>query len=101
MTKAKDEVRRSSCSECPNSFELIPPADREYTVPREKPKSEDYIKRIYECNGEGHRNTIYWEKEEFFVVSGKIGANESPPYKSTRYGHDVGLHGVGVDGDSS
>jgi len=38
---------RASCSQCPSTFELIPPAEREYSVPREKPKTDDYRKRIY------------------------------------------------------
>lgn len=58
---------KASCSECPSMFELIPPADKSYRNPREKPTSDDYIKRIYECE-EGHRNTIYWEKDAKTVV---------------------------------
>ena len=54
---------RTSCKECPSSFELIPPADTDYSVPREKPKTEDYIQIIYECAEEQHRNTIYWERK--------------------------------------
>ena len=64
-------MTRASCKECPSSYELIPPADTDYSVPREKPKTEDYIQRIYECAEEGHRNTIYWEKEEHIMMSTK------------------------------
>ena len=56
-------MTKSACKDCPNTFELIPPADKEYTIPREKPQTDDYIERFYECE-EGHKNTIYWEKED-------------------------------------
>jgi hypothetical protein len=62
--------RRASCAECPSSFELIPPADLTYTEPREKPISDDHIKRIYECDEQHHRNTIYWEKRSTGHVAG-------------------------------
>jgi len=66
---------RAQCAECPNSFELIPPADASYKIPKEKPTSDDYIKRVYECE-EGHRNTIYWEKEPTIMASvGKNGVD--------------------------
>jgi len=55
---------KSSCSECPSNFELIPPADKSYSEPKEKPESDDHLKRIYECDDEGHRNTIYWHKKK-------------------------------------
>lgn len=61
---------KASCSECPSSYELVPPPDPNYKVPREKPTSDDYIKRIYECEN-GHLNTIYWEKEWFGMASTK------------------------------
>jgi hypothetical protein len=57
-------VDRRSCSECPGSFELTPPADSEYCVPKEKPSNDDHIRRIYECE-DNHINTIYWHKKEF------------------------------------
>jgi hypothetical protein len=66
---------KASCSECPSSFELIPPADSAYNVPKEKPTTEDYIKRIYECDDEKHRNTIFWQKTESFVISQKSRRN--------------------------
>ena len=61
---------KTSCSECPGSYELIPPADPNYRIPREKPTSDDYVKRVYECE-KGHRNTIYWEKKAFAMASTK------------------------------
>lgn len=61
--------RRASCSQCPSTYELVPPAEQEYSVPREKPRTEDYRKRIYECEDEQHQNIIYWEKQEHFFVS--------------------------------
>ena len=48
---------------CPSTFKLVPPADIRYKYSREKPTGEDYVKRIYECEDEQHRNTIYWEPE--------------------------------------
>lgn len=62
---------KASCPECPGTYVLIPPPDPEYKVPREKPTSEDHIKRYYECDQEKHRITIYWHKEPFFVASSR------------------------------
>lgn len=53
----------ASCSECPSTFKLVPPADIRYKYPREKSTVEDCIKRVYECEDESHRNTIYWEPD--------------------------------------
>jgi hypothetical protein len=84
-------MTKASCSECPSSFELIPPADPEYNTPRQKPESDDYIKRIYECDEEHHRNTIYWEKEEAIFVSGRSSDTNKgelearSEFRSTRY----------------
>ena len=61
-------TEKASCVECPSTFELVPPADKSYKNPREKPTSDDHIKRIYECEAEGHRNTVYWEKDPDPVV---------------------------------
>ena len=74
-------VEKAQCSECPNSFEIIPPADLSYKIPREKPTTDDNIKRIYECP-EGHRNTIYWEKKSFVIATASIDVEEglSPKY---------------------
>ena len=59
-------TERASCSECPGSFELIPPADKDYCVPKlSEPEPADFIKRFYECESEGHRNTIYWTKKDY------------------------------------
>jgi hypothetical protein len=54
-------MTRASCKGCPSSYELIPPPDADYSVPREKAQTDDYIERICECE-EGHRNTIYCRK---------------------------------------
>jgi hypothetical protein len=64
-------MTKASCKECPSSFELVPPADTDYSIPRERHQTENYIERIYECVDEGHRNTIYWEKEEDGIMSTK------------------------------
>lgn len=66
---SKQQNRRASCSECPGTYELIPPPDPEYSEPKEKPTSEDNTKRIYECDVEHHRNTIYWHKKEYFFAT--------------------------------
>ena len=80
--KNKDTDERSaSCSECPSTFKLVPPADQRYVNPREKPTDEDYIKRIYECEDERHRNTVYWGKKDTTVhvaTSRKPRANQLP-----------------------
>lgn len=69
-------MTKASCNKCPSSFELIPPADDAYSEPHEKPQTDDYIERFYECEEEGHRNTIYWEKKKHFVVSSKRPSTE-------------------------
>jgi hypothetical protein len=56
-------MSRAQCSECPSSFELVPPADPEYSIPKlGQPSDPDYIKRIYECDDEKHRNTVWWTR---------------------------------------
>jgi hypothetical protein len=62
---------RASCPECPGTYELVPPTDPEYEFPKEKPTSEDHIKRYYEWDQEKHRVTVYWKKKEYFVESSK------------------------------
>jgi hypothetical protein len=64
-------LAKASCKECPSSFELVPPADTEYSIPREIHQTDNYIERNYECADKGHRNTIYWEKEEHGLMSTK------------------------------
>jgi hypothetical protein len=71
---------KRSCSECPETFNLFPPADKDYNVAKEKPTSDDHIKRIYEC-GEGHRNTIYWHKNEGKIVYEKRKAEEAVRFR--------------------
>lgn len=56
-------IREASCSECPSTYELVPPPDSSYSEPKEKSDSDDNIKRIYECEN-GHRNTIYWHRRK-------------------------------------
>ena len=65
----KQQNRRTSCSECPSTYELVPPADPAYSEPKEKPTSDDNIKRIYVCDGEHHRNTIYWHKKDVLFAT--------------------------------
>lgn len=72
----KTQFRITQCSECQGRYELVPPADPRYTIPREKPTSDDYIKRVYECDEEHHLNTIYWEQAAFVMVSLKYRTEE-------------------------
>jgi hypothetical protein len=88
------QSRRASCSECPGTYELVPPSDLEYSEPKEKPTSDDNLKRIYECDEEGHRNTIYWHKKEFQVASSEyvtegLRQGDLQDYKSTRHGRGL------------
>lgn len=57
-----------SCSECPSTFRLVPPADTRYDLPREKSTGDDFIKRIYECEDNNYLNTIFWEKTDHKIV---------------------------------
>ena len=84
-----EQNKRASCSECPGTFELVPPADAAYTEPHEKPSSDDYLKRVYECNEEHHRNTIYWEKHVPIVVSSSYATPEMNERHSRRNWDDV------------
>ena len=49
---------RGLCYACTSSFEIIPPLDLEYCVPREQPKTTDYLSRIYECEESHHRSSL-------------------------------------------
>jgi hypothetical protein len=82
------EIRKSACSKCPSSFELIPPADPNYSEPKENPTSDDYLKRFYECEEENHQNTIYWQKKEDDIKwsSNSISNPDKKPHMSTKYG---------------
>ena len=53
---------------CSSSFEIIPPLELEYCVPREQPKTTDYLSRIYECEESHHRNPAYWERKDYAIV---------------------------------
>lgn len=62
---------RVRCTQCPGSFELIPPADPQYSIPKMKePSDSDYIKLFYECDEEGDRNTIWWIRPAPPVIVG-------------------------------
>jgi hypothetical protein len=58
------KYERRKCPDCPGSFELVLPADTLYSVPRDKPTTDDYKKLPYECDVEKHRIDVYWEKPE-------------------------------------
>lgn len=55
------------CSQCSGNFELVPPADPEYRVPKMKPTTEDHIMMVYDCDNVGSQNRIYWEKSAVIV----------------------------------
>jgi hypothetical protein len=57
----------AQCKDCPLTYELMPPADVEFDIPKEiKPTSGEFLERFYECQS-GHRNTVYyWTKKEYF-----------------------------------
>jgi len=59
---------RRQCAECPETYELIPPGDSAYSIPKERKTTDDCITRFYECKN-GHRNTIYWEKQPLYYGS--------------------------------
>ena len=37
------------CYICTSTFEIIPPQDLHYCIPREQPKTSDYVSSVYEC----------------------------------------------------
>jgi hypothetical protein len=53
--------------ECGSSFEVIPPLDLQYCVPREKPTSRDYLALNYECTVNHHVNAIFWERQDSLI----------------------------------
>lgn len=77
------QYRKAKCPDCTGTYELIPPVDSRYNIPREKP-SDDCEKMFYECDGEGHRVTIYWEKSGGHVagpVTGKFQSDLADSYR--------------------
>jgi hypothetical protein len=54
---------RRACSHtgCTSMFDLIPPADNDYSIPKLKATKKDFVLRWYKCR-KGHRNKIYWQK---------------------------------------
>ena len=56
---------RGLCNACTSSFEIIPPSDLHYCIPREQPKTSDYVSRTYECDENHHRNPVYWERKDY------------------------------------
>jgi hypothetical protein len=55
-------MTKASCSECPSTYELIPPPDPDYSEPKENPRSNDHIKRIYECGEGGQKYYLLAQK---------------------------------------
>jgi hypothetical protein len=72
------------CSQCSGNFELVPPADPEYKVPRMKPTTDEHIMMVYDCDNIGCQNRIYWEKEE--IVNIESGEYQTEPLRSRRGG---------------
>ena len=56
------------CCACTSSFEIIPPSDLHYCIPREQPKTGDFVTRIYECEEGHHSNLVYWEKKDYTTI---------------------------------
>ena len=55
----------AACFYCGSSFEIIPPQDLRYCIPREQPTTGDYLSCAYKCNGSHHhKNAVYWEKND-------------------------------------
>jgi hypothetical protein len=75
---------KASCSTpgCGGSFDLIPPADPQYKIPKEKSESDDNIERTYPCDKEKHQNTIYWRREKPIFVESQHTATDD--YESFR-----------------
>ena len=68
------------CYICTSSFEIIPPPDLHYCIPREQPKTRDYVTNIYECEEGHHRNSVYWERKDYSIVDS---------WESTRHYEDL------------
>jgi len=81
----------ASCLECGSSFEIIPPLDLQYCVPREKPRSRDYLSRTYECTGNHHQNAIFWERKEstIFDSADLTGHYEELPARRERLNSEL------------
>jgi len=85
MTNYKKDI----CNECGGIFELIPPADTEFCIPKENKSEEDYIMRRYECDNLAHQKEIYWIKKDISHVGGPIPLTrtlaDSQDYKMGNY----------------
>jgi hypothetical protein len=61
----------AACFYCGSSFEIIPPIDPRYCIPREQPRTEDYLSCAYKCNGSHHhKNAVYWERDDIVSDTG-------------------------------
>ena len=69
------------CYKCTSSFEIIPPPDVHYCIPREQPKTSDYVSSIYECDESHHRNSVYWERKDHATIFDS--------WQSTRHYEDI------------
>ena len=56
------------CYICTSTFEIIPPLDLHYCIPREQPKTSDYVPSVYECEESHHKNSVYWERKDYATV---------------------------------
>lgn len=83
----------ASCFQCGSSFEIIPPFDADYCVPREQPRTRDYLSRTYECTGNHHhRNAVYWERDDLVIDTGGFSRHfEELPERRERESSDVTL----------
>ena len=64
---------KETCTDCGGEFEIIPPIDAEYYIPKlNRPKDDDYEERAYECDNFAHRKIIYWIKKDISHAGGPI-----------------------------
>lgn len=63
-------TEKRHCSQCDGNYDLVPPADTAYSVPRLKPITDDNIMMVYSCDHIGCQNRIYWEKPVNIVSRG-------------------------------
>jgi hypothetical protein len=84
-------LNRGLCYECDSSFVIVPPSDIQYCVPREQPKTTDYLSKTYECDESHHRNSVYWEKKDYATVFDS--------WQSTRHYEDLSARRKREDSD--
>jgi len=85
-------LNRVLCFACTSSFEVSSPPNQEYCIPREKPKTNDYVSKTYECDENHHKNPVYWEKKDYAAIQeseNHIRHYEDPAAKRKRQDGDL------------